>query len=209
VPGIFAFNALSLLVGQQEEHPACKKWSGGVLAWLSVWGEVHIWLWPSWPLPLTVSCSSKSIMEFTFQAPAHPCSPGQRAIKQCTVPGFIIYHKRWWQKWTIQPNNNNNNNHLPALCLGLSSWAGTIINIYPLMWGAHREIHAILWVLWCRTAGEYKRGRCTDNLAGCHPICTIGAPTFIIATIFMPDAFLPQPSQFILAWNRHQICWVA
>jgi len=22
---------------QQEEHPACKKLSGGVLAWLSVW----------------------------------------------------------------------------------------------------------------------------------------------------------------------------
>jgi len=25
------------LVGQQEGHPACKKLSGGVLAWLSVW----------------------------------------------------------------------------------------------------------------------------------------------------------------------------
>jgi len=24
--------------------------------------------------------------------------------------------------------------------------------------------------------------------------------------IFMPDALLPQPSQFILAWDRHQIC---
>jgi len=25
------------LVGWQEGHPACKKLSGGVLAWLSVW----------------------------------------------------------------------------------------------------------------------------------------------------------------------------
>jgi len=33
-----AFSALMLLVGQQEGHPACKKLSGGVLAWLSVWG---------------------------------------------------------------------------------------------------------------------------------------------------------------------------
>ena len=33
----FAFNALTLLVGRQEGHPACKKLSGGVLAWLSVW----------------------------------------------------------------------------------------------------------------------------------------------------------------------------
>jgi len=27
-----AFSALTLLVGRQEEHPACKKLSGGVLA---------------------------------------------------------------------------------------------------------------------------------------------------------------------------------
>jgi len=25
------------LVGRQEGHPACKKLSGGVLVWLSVW----------------------------------------------------------------------------------------------------------------------------------------------------------------------------
>jgi len=28
------------LVGRQEGHPACKKPSGGMLVWLSVWGEV-------------------------------------------------------------------------------------------------------------------------------------------------------------------------
>jgi len=31
-----AFSALMLLVWQQEGHLACKKLSGGVLAWLSV-----------------------------------------------------------------------------------------------------------------------------------------------------------------------------
>jgi len=36
-----AFSALTLLVGQQEGHPACKKQSGGVLMWLSVWSEVQ------------------------------------------------------------------------------------------------------------------------------------------------------------------------
>ena len=35
-----AFSALMLLAGRQEEHPACKKLSGGVLAWLSVWSEM-------------------------------------------------------------------------------------------------------------------------------------------------------------------------
>jgi len=43
---IIAFSALTLLVGWQEEHPACKKLSGGVLAWLSVWSEVQTCIWP-------------------------------------------------------------------------------------------------------------------------------------------------------------------
>jgi len=37
---VFAFSALTLLVGRQEEHPACKKLSGGVLGWLSVTGSI-------------------------------------------------------------------------------------------------------------------------------------------------------------------------
>jgi len=45
---IFAFSALTLLVGWQEGHPACKKLSGGVLAWLSVWSEVQTCIWPRW-----------------------------------------------------------------------------------------------------------------------------------------------------------------
>ena len=42
-----AFSALTLLVGQQEGHPACKKLSGGVLAWLSVWSELLTCICPS------------------------------------------------------------------------------------------------------------------------------------------------------------------
>jgi len=47
VDDFFAFSALTLLVGRQEGHPACKKHSGGVLAWLSVWSEVQTCIWPS------------------------------------------------------------------------------------------------------------------------------------------------------------------
>ena len=43
-----AFSALTLLVGRQERHPACRKLSGGVLAWLSVWSEVQTCIPPSW-----------------------------------------------------------------------------------------------------------------------------------------------------------------
>jgi len=37
----YVFSALTLLVGRQEGHPACKKLSGEVLAWLSAWSEVQ------------------------------------------------------------------------------------------------------------------------------------------------------------------------
>ena len=33
------------------------------------------------PLPLIVSCFSKIQIDFTFLVPAHPGSPGQRAVK--------------------------------------------------------------------------------------------------------------------------------
>ena len=44
---ISAFSALTLLVGRQEGHPACKKLSGWVMAWLSVWSEVQTCILPS------------------------------------------------------------------------------------------------------------------------------------------------------------------
>ena len=37
------------------------------------------------PLPLTVTCFSKIPIGFTFLVPAHPGSPGQRAVKRMCV----------------------------------------------------------------------------------------------------------------------------
>ena len=54
-----AFSALTLLVGQQEGHPACKKLSGGVLAWLSLERGADLHMAQLMPLLLTVSCFSK------------------------------------------------------------------------------------------------------------------------------------------------------
>jgi len=51
-----AFSALTLLVGQQEGHPACKKterWGAGVVICLERGAELHIA--QLMPLPLTVS----------------------------------------------------------------------------------------------------------------------------------------------------------
>jgi len=39
---LYSFSALTLLVGRQEEHPACKNLSDEVLVLLSVHSEVQI-----------------------------------------------------------------------------------------------------------------------------------------------------------------------
>jgi len=78
---LYAFSALMLLVGQQEGHPACKKLSGEVLAWLSVWSEVH--MAQLMPLPLTVSYFSKIQIGFTFLVPAHLGRPGKGPLNGC------------------------------------------------------------------------------------------------------------------------------
>ena len=75
-----------LLVGRQEGHPACKKtkWLGaGVAIRLDRDADLH--MAQLMPLPLTVSCFSKIQIGFTFLVPAHPGSPGQRAVKWVCV----------------------------------------------------------------------------------------------------------------------------
>jgi len=68
----------------------------------------------------------------------------------------------------------------------------------------------VLWesviVLDFMRRGEDNRGKCADNPTRRHPIRTIDAPISIIPPILRQMLLLPQPSQFILAWDRHQIC---
>jgi len=58
-------------------------------------------------------------------------------------------------------------------------------------------------------AREDNRGRHTDNPAGYHSIQTNQRPTCIIPPFLRRMPFLLHTSQFILAWDRHQICWLA
>jgi len=77
---------LTLLVGWQEGHPACKKtewWGAGMVICLERGADLHIA--QLMPLPLTVSCSIKIQIGFTFLVPAHPGNPGQRAVKRVTI----------------------------------------------------------------------------------------------------------------------------
>jgi len=71
---------LTLLVGRQEGHPACKKWWGtGVVICLERGADLH--MAQLVPLPLTISCSSKIQIGFTFLVPAYPGYPGKEAVK--------------------------------------------------------------------------------------------------------------------------------
>ena len=45
------------------------------------------------PLPLTVSCFSKIQIGFTFLVPAHPGSPGKRAVKWACVCDLWKVHR--------------------------------------------------------------------------------------------------------------------
>jgi len=77
---------LTLLVGRQEGHPVCKKLSGGVLAWLSVWTEqgADLHMAQLMPLPLTVSYVSKIQIGFTFLELARLGSPaGKGSLNGC------------------------------------------------------------------------------------------------------------------------------
>jgi len=54
-----AFSALTLLVGRQEGHPACKKWWWGVGMVICLERGADLHMAQLMPLPLTVSCFSK------------------------------------------------------------------------------------------------------------------------------------------------------
>ena len=78
-----AFSALTLLVGQQEGHPASKKtewWGLCVVICLEQGADLH--MAQIMPLPLTVSCFSKIQIGFIFLVLAHLGSLGQRAVKR-------------------------------------------------------------------------------------------------------------------------------
>ena len=83
---VFSACALTLLVGWQVGHPACKKtewWGACMVICLERGADLH--LAQLMPLPLTVSCFSKIQIGFTFLLPAHLGSPGQRAVKWVCV----------------------------------------------------------------------------------------------------------------------------
>ena len=80
-------------------------WGADVVVSLEQGADLH--MAELMPLPLTVSCCSKIQTSFTFLVPAHPGSPGKRAIKRVCVTYLLtqchtwlwcalIVHWCWW-----------------------------------------------------------------------------------------------------------------
>ena len=60
-----------------------ERWGAGMVICLEQGADMH--MAQLMPLPLTVFCFSKIQIGFTFLVPAHPGSPGQRAVKRVCV----------------------------------------------------------------------------------------------------------------------------
>jgi len=88
---MIAFSALTLLVGRQEGHPACKKterWGAGMVVCLERGADLH--MVQLMPLPLTVSCFSKIRIGFTFLVPAHLGISGKRVVTRVCVYIYMM-----------------------------------------------------------------------------------------------------------------------
>jgi len=88
------FSALTVLVGRQRGHPACKKLSDELLVSLSAWSEVQmICIWSSWChcYPI-ISCFIKIQIGLTFLVLAYPGCPrkemGVSLLEQLFLPSF-------------------------------------------------------------------------------------------------------------------------
>ena len=72
------------LGGRKGIRPVKTEWWGaGVVICLERGAGLH--MAQLMPLPLTVSCFSKIQFGFAFLVPAHPDSPGKRAVKRVCV----------------------------------------------------------------------------------------------------------------------------
>ena len=85
VTELCAFIALMLLVGHQEEHPACKNWV--MRCCYSFLSEARCRLFAYGPADATasqnpiISCLVEIQTGFTFLVPAYPGCPGKEAVK--------------------------------------------------------------------------------------------------------------------------------
>ena len=99
LPEMIAFSAMTLLVGRQEEHPACKNRAvgAGVVIYLGRGADADLHMARLMLLPLTVSCFCKIQIGHLSGTglPAHPGSPRQSPESRKTVVVVVIVVWEW------------------------------------------------------------------------------------------------------------------
>ena len=81
------FDAVGWAAGWASSLLKTEWWGAGMVIYLKRGADLH--MAQLMPLPLTVSCFSKVQIGFTFLVPAHPGSPGQRAVKRMCV--YLVF----------------------------------------------------------------------------------------------------------------------
>ena len=88
---------MTLLVGWQEGHPACKKtewWGAGMVICLELGADLY--MAQLIPLPLTVSCFSKIQIGFTFLVLAHRVVLEKGPLNGCVCVCLAIFRGTVW-----------------------------------------------------------------------------------------------------------------
>ena len=120
---VYAFSALTLSVGRQEGHPACKTtewWGAGVVTCLERRADLH--MAQLMPLPLTISCFSKIQIGFTFLVPAHLGNPGKRAVKRvCVCVWYATSQNIKQQQMLFYHKSSKQNDMTLFKCVGKSN----------------------------------------------------------------------------------------
>jgi len=78
---VAAFSALTLLVGRQEGHPACKK---------TKWWGADLYTAQLMPLPLTASCFSKIQMVLPFWYRLTRVVPNKGPLNGCVIVLVVV-----------------------------------------------------------------------------------------------------------------------
>ena len=152
------------------------------------------------PMPLTVSCSNKIQIGFTFLVPAHPGSPGKRAVKRVCVCvcGLVT-------KYSVnckRKKSNTKNNKCVQNVLHLSKYALQSVNAVVI------ELASLVTL--CELVSAFVRRYCTlatNNIVDCFEISRnplsrasfIGSIDSPLSSSITPHSFFPSLKLFFSA----------
>ena len=138
-----------------------------------------------------------SLLTVAANSSRHPCTAPHSYVAETTLAG--LWHVVYWtcQALTWSVLWQNTHTHI------------TILRLFFLDYPPPRVSRCQKTSTGLYGAKEDNKSRHTDNPARRHSMQTNQRPTSLIPPFLFRMPFLLQPSQFILAWDRHQVCWLA